>query len=85
MIDWQPIESAPDEDEAMLLFRDYGGYYDVWIGLRSTQGNYWIAQPDARIIEPTHWCAIPRLPTCKPALQVDKDFLTTATQKAPTD
>lgn len=57
----QAIATAPDHDDPLLLFTDYGdGTVDYYIGCRSRHGPYWIAQPDARIITPTHWCNLPR-------------------------
>ena len=52
----KPINTAPKDDTVILGYDDYNGYY---ICMRSVHGDYYIAQPDARIVEPEQWATLP--------------------------
>jgi hypothetical protein len=59
MSEWQPIETAPKNENPVLT-------YDRYMGIKIAQyvlDNWWILSgEDSMVIEPTHWMPLPSPP-----------------------
>jgi hypothetical protein len=55
--EWQPIETAPEDDTDVLIFCDDG----IFIGSFAA-GMWWIEQQDDCRRKPTHWMPLPPCP-----------------------
>jgi hypothetical protein len=55
---WQPIETAPSDGRAVLVYR---GNYDQMIVMREADGEWWRMSGDLRGT-PTHWMPLPPPP-----------------------
>lgn len=61
--EWQPIETAPKDRTALLLFLKSDEYR---IGSWQSENSYWMDDSDytalVRAFEPTHWMPLPSPP-----------------------
>lgn len=68
MSEWQPIETAPQNYDVVLLYQPSGPDTAEAVGqghrtdLREHAHNQWVFQATGCICEPTHWMPMPDPP-----------------------
>jgi hypothetical protein len=68
-MNWQPIETAPREDNLCILAwcPDDGGCIVVtWQSEDLVEGGGWFGVEDYTLFHPTHWMPLPPAPTTTP-------------------
>lgn len=60
---WQPIESAPRDGTALLVFSDSRAFEAHWVDEpRNSNGGFWFSIPAWKSVSPTHWTPLPQPP-----------------------
>lgn len=56
--DWEPIETAPEDDEIYMLAERGFVYFGFW-----SEGVGWVQCHTCSLLNPTHWKHLPKPPT----------------------
>jgi hypothetical protein len=63
MSEWQPIESAPKDDEvSILMWCPQAGYAIAVVGEWDANSSKWVSSGDGDPISPSHWMPLPPPP-----------------------